>query len=141
MRATIVLSASLTLTLLACNSEHHPTQPGIGASLLPDAPSLAASSNTWTPKAAPLYGEDFRGYSLGVAPNSAGESIVYAFGGTFPERGGAGSQVTSYNVAADAWTGGRLSEVGVFSSNGVGKVGSRLYFSGGYNEGGTCRPS
>jgi hypothetical protein len=66
-----------------------------------------------------------------MAPNSAGQSIVYAFGGTSSDEGGTGKSVKAYNVATDSWT-GRLARVGVFYSNGVGKIGSKLYFSGGY---------
>jgi hypothetical protein len=36
-------------------------------------------------------------------------------------------------VATDTWGGG-LATVSVFGSNGVGKIGNRLYFSGGYND-------
>jgi hypothetical protein len=137
MRATTVLPACLTVALLACTSEDGPTQPGADGNSAPAAAALAVASNTWTPTAATLYSEELYGYGLGVAPNSAGESIVYTFGGTLPERGGAGSHVTAYNVATDTWTGGRLSEVGVFYSNGIAKIGNRFYFSGGYNEPGS----
>jgi N-acetylneuraminic acid mutarotase len=66
-----------------------------------------------------------------MAPNSAGQSIVYAFGGTSSDEGGTGKSVKAYNVATNTWS-ARLSQVGVFNSNGVGKIGSKLYFSGGY---------
>jgi N-acetylneuraminic acid mutarotase len=68
-----------------------------------------------------------------MAPNSAGQSIVYTFGGTSSDEGGTGLAVRAYNVATDSWT-GRSSRVFVYSSNGVGKIGSKLYFSGGYND-------
>jgi N-acetylneuraminic acid mutarotase len=66
-----------------------------------------------------------------MAPNTAGQSIVYAFGGTSSDEGGTGKSVKAYNVATNSWT-GKLAQVGVFYSNGVGKIGSKLYFSGGY---------
>jgi N-acetylneuraminic acid mutarotase len=56
---------------------------------------------------------------------------VYAFGGTSSDEGGTGKSVKAYNVATNTWT-GKLAKVGVFYSNGVGKIGSKLYFSGGY---------
>jgi N-acetylneuraminic acid mutarotase len=67
-----------------------------------------------------------------MAPNSAGQPIVYRFGGT-DGAGGTGFPVHAYNAATNAWT-TKVSRVGVFNSNGVGKIGSKLYFSGGYNE-------
>jgi N-acetylneuraminic acid mutarotase len=137
MRATTVLSACLTVALLACTSEDGPTQPEADENLPAAALSLAAASNTWTSKAPPPYDAEFFGYALGTAPNPAGQSIVYAFGGTFNERGGTPrTPVRAYNVATNTWT-ARLSEVNAFYSNGVGKIGSKLYFSGGYNEPGT----
>jgi N-acetylneuraminic acid mutarotase len=134
MRATTALSACLTVALLACTSEDGPTQPEAGGNLVSAAPSLAAARNTWTPKAPPPYDAEFFGYALAMAPNTAGQSIVYAFGGTFNERGGTlRTPVRAYNVATDTWT-TRLSEVQAFYSNGVGKIGNKLYFSGGYTE-------
>jgi N-acetylneuraminic acid mutarotase len=70
--------------------------------------------------------------SAGVAPNPAGQSIVYIFGGTDLE-GGTGFRVQAYNAATNAWT-FKASRVSVFESNGVGRIGGRLYFSGGYNQ-------
>jgi N-acetylneuraminic acid mutarotase len=69
-----------------------------------------------------------------VALNSAGQSIVYVFGGCDGEGLGGyctGYPISAYNVATDTWTGG-LSEVGVYAANGVGTIGGKLYFSGGY---------
>src|SRR5687768_2530624 len=117
MRAPIVLSASLTLTLLACASEENPTEPDVGANPAAAASSLAAASNTWTPKAPTPYTAEFFGFALGVAPNSAGQSIVYTFGGTDGE-GGSGFAVRAYNAATDTWT-ARVSRVIGFHTNGV----------------------
>jgi N-acetylneuraminic acid mutarotase len=64
-------------------------------------------------------------------PNSAGQHLVYAFGGTDNE-GGSGVQTRVYNPATDAWTfKGEESEVTVFNTNGAAKIGNNLYFSGG----------
>jgi N-acetylneuraminic acid mutarotase len=119
------------LALAACGENATPTQPEMGGDPAPAAMSLAAAPNTWTPKAPPPYDQYIYGYDLGMAPNAAGQSIVYAFGGTSSDEGGTGKSVKAYNVATNTWT-GRLAEVGVFYSNGVGKIGSKLYFSGGY---------
>jgi Kelch motif protein len=133
MRTTTVLSTCLTVTLMACTSEGGPTQPNADEKLVPAGPSLAAARNTWTPKAPTPFGGDIFGYDLGTAPNSAGQSIVYTFGGTSDEGNLTGLRVQAYNVTTNTWA-GRLAEVGVFYSNGIGKIGNKLYFSGGYNE-------
>lgn len=118
------------LALAACSEGTTPTQPDMAGNPAPDL-SLAALANSWTPKAPPPYEPEHFGYDLGMAPNSAGQSIVYAFGGTLSDEGGTGESVRRYNVATNTWT-VRASQVGVFHSNGVSKIGSRLYFSGGY---------
>jgi N-acetylneuraminic acid mutarotase len=121
------------LTLAACSENSSPTQPELAGDPAPVAMSLAAAPNTWTATAAPPFTPDIYGYDLGMAPNSAGQSIVYTFGGTSSDEGGTGMGVQAYNVATNSWT-GRSSRVFVFSSNGVGKIGNKLYFSGGYND-------
>lgn len=137
MRAVTLLPACLSVALLACNTENGPTQPGGEGNPLPTDPSLAAVRNTWSPKAPAPYDAEFFGYVLGAAPNAAGQWIAYAFGGTFNERGGTPSTpVQAYDVATNTWT-SRLSTVNAFHTNGVGKIGNKLYFSGGYNEPGT----
>lgn len=129
-----LLALPLTmLALLACGETTNPTQPEMSGNPELAALSLAAAPNSWTPRAATPYGSDIFGYDLGMAPNSAGQSIVYAFGGTSDEEGGTGKSVKAYNVATNTWT-GRSSMVGVWYSNGVAKLGNKLYFSGGYNE-------
>ena len=117
-----LLAATALVALTACSSGDTLTQPGTD-----QAPSFAVASNTWTLKAAPhiaVYAS-----SAGTAPNAAGESIVYKFGGT-DDEGGTGFPVEAYNVATNSWT-TKSSRVGVFYSNGVDKIGNRLYFSGG----------
>jgi N-acetylneuraminic acid mutarotase len=64
-----------------------------------------------------------------MAPNPAGQSIVYVFGGE-TEGGTIGGPVLSYNVATNTWASKR-SNVRVSRANGVGKIGSKLYFTGG----------
>src|SRR5919109_666763 len=118
------------LALVACGEGSTPTEPGMAGDRFPAAPSFALASNTWTAKA-PQPGTALFGSSAGMAPNSAGESIVYTFGGT-DGVGGTGFPVHAYKVATNTWT-TKASRVGVFSSNGVGKIGNKLYFSGGYN--------
>lgn len=117
-----LLSLTALVALGACSTEESLTQPGSD-----EAPSFALTSNTWVTKAAPHIG--VFGASAGMAPNAAGESVVYKFGGR-DGQGGTGWPVEAYNVATNSWS-TKASRVGVFNSNGVGKIGSRLYFSGG----------
>jgi hypothetical protein len=118
------------LVLIACSETSNPTQPDATGA---PAFAVAAASNTWTAKAPPPFDQFIGGYDLGMAPNSAGRSIVYTFGGTSGDEGGTGLSVNAYKLATNAWS-PRSSRVFVFSSNGVGKIGKRLYFSGGYVE-------
>jgi N-acetylneuraminic acid mutarotase len=130
-RTPLNLALPLTaLALLACGETTTPTQPEMAGNPAPAA-SLAAAANSWTAGAPTPYSDFIYGYDLGMAPNSAGQSIVYAFGGTSSDEGGTGMTVKAYNVATNTWTGKQAQSV-VFYSNGVGKIGSKLYFSGGY---------
>jgi Kelch motif protein len=138
-RTRLQLALPLTaLALIACGETTTPTQPEMAGNPPPAALSLAAAANSWTAGAPTPYSDFIYGYDLGMAPNSAGQSIVYAFGGTSSDEGGTGMTVKAYNVATNTWT-GKLAQVGVFHSNGVGKIGSRLYFSGGYVTAGNLR--
>jgi hypothetical protein len=126
MRSRILLTAGMSLLLPACATDQAPTGPDE----LRPAPSAeaAAASNTWSPRAAPPGGGGIFERFAGLAPNSAGESVVYLFGGT--DGQGTGFQGSAYNVSTDTWSGGLVS-LGLFGTNGVGKIGNRLYFSGG----------
>lgn len=126
MKTSILVSAA-AVGLAACSGDNAPTQP---STVEAPTPALAVVSNSWTTKAA-YPGVGLFGASAAMAPNSAGQSIVYLFGGT-DGQGGTGFPVHAYNVATNTWS-TKTARVGVFSSNGTGKIGSRLYFSGGYN--------
>ncbi|HEX6615536.1 MAG TPA: kelch repeat-containing protein [Gemmatimonadales bacterium] len=117
------------LGLAGCDGSPVPTQPDVPGAPAPST-SLAAAANTWT-DAPGVYTTDIYGFDLGMAPNAAGQSIVYAFGGTSSDEGGTGKSVQVYNSATQTWTRNN-SQVGVYYSNGVAKIGNRLYFSGGY---------
>jgi N-acetylneuraminic acid mutarotase len=117
------------LGIAACDDSSAPTQPDMPGESAP-AMSVAAASNTWT-EAPAIYDSYIYGFDLGSAPNAAGQSIVYAFGGTSSDEGGTGKVVQAYNVATETWT-PKSAQVGVFYSNGVAKLGSKLYFTGGY---------
>src|SRR3954447_20713487 len=114
--------ATVLMILAACSSDDNLTQPGADP-----AASFSAAGNTWTLKAAPHIG--VFASSAGAAPNAAGDWIVYKFGGR-DGGGGTGWPVEAYDVATNTWT-TKSSRVGVFNSNGVAKIATRLYFSGG----------
>jgi len=116
------------LLILGCTPDI-PTQPADSEDASPIAGALSAV-NSWTPKAAYPVPGLFDAFAA-MAPNSAGQSIVYLMGGT-DGQGGTGFGVTAYNSATDSWT-RMMSRVGVFGSNGAEKLGSRIYFTGGYN--------
>jgi N-acetylneuraminic acid mutarotase len=92
--------------------------------------AVSAASNSWTTKAA-YPGVGLFGAAAAMAPNSTGQSIVYVFGGTDGE-GGTLFGVKAYNLSTDAWS-YKTAPVQGFQFNGAVKLGSRIYFSGGYN--------
>jgi Kelch motif len=126
MRSRLLL-ASATGVLLGCAEQTGPETDRNA----PAGHALASISNAWSLRAPrPGSGALFETFA-GIAANAAGQSIVYVFGGT--DGQGTGFGAGSYNVSTDTWTGG-LVTLDVFASNGVGKIGSRLYSSGGYND-------
>ena len=130
MQSTTALAASLAMAMPACTSEQIPTGPDQPGNQAPAAPSSALASNTWTAKAPLPMGLPRSGVSAGVAPNSAGQSVVYVLGGVVDD-GGTTFNIQAYNVATNTWT-TKASRPYRTRYNGVGKIGSRLYFSGGF---------
>jgi Kelch motif len=134
MRTTTVLSACATVALLAC-ANNDPTEPEARGTMAPAASTVAAAVDIWRER-------DYRlstvvGVSVGVLTNSAGQSVVYTFGGCDVVQGGGSNCTVSgigiYNVATDARTADHAPEVAVWKTNGVGAIGGKLYSSGGYN--------
>jgi N-acetylneuraminic acid mutarotase len=121
------------LALAACGDQTSPTQPESSEPPHLTTAAAAAASNTWTEKAAFPGGEI--GVSLAMAPNAAGQSIAYAIGGSI-EGELPSSTIRAYNVTTNTWAGTGGTHFGATRSdmNGIGKVGSKLYFSGGYVE-------
>jgi N-acetylneuraminic acid mutarotase len=128
----VVLGFGL-LAITACGDDT-PTQPTGPKDPSAAAPSLATASNTWTQKASLLADEFFGGYSVGMAPNASGVSIVYVIGGSSADNGSTGYRIEAYNAVTNTWT-NKSSSADAFGLNGVGKIGSRLYFSGGADYG------
>lgn len=120
------LAAILTALLAILGCQDDVTSPRGPETEAPEA-SLAQASNTWiaraqTPRA-------LSGYSVGAAPNAAGEWFVHVFGGDNGDRSNFPSQ--RYNVKTNSWGGGTGALVNATDMNGVGKIGNRLYFTGG----------
>jgi hypothetical protein len=130
MRSRVSFAAPLGLVLLACSAEGIPTDPDAVRSA-PSDRTVAAASNTWALRAPPPGAGAIYERFAGTAPNPAGQSIVYVFGGTDGQGTGFGTR--AYNVSTDTWA-GRVATVGAYAANGVGKIGNRLYLSGGYND-------
>jgi hypothetical protein len=123
------------LAVAACGEDRLPTQPETAGDPTPAAPSFALATNSWTAKA-PMVGPFNNLLAAGVAPNSAGQSIVYTFGGVSDDEGGTGGVIQAYNVTTNTWA-SKTSRVYVYDLNGVAKIGSKLYFSGGRQHDGT----
>ena len=138
----LVLGLGL-LALAACGESDTPTQPPTESA--PAAPSLALASNTWTARAPyPLdpvpgvFPAGPLGLGAAVVNNSAGQPIVYTIGAT-DEEDCCEIPIGRYNVATDAWSLVEQEPVGVFvyNTNGVANIGGKLFFSGGYDKGGS----
>ena len=141
MKITIgVLSAAGLIALAGCHDEvQSPTAPDIPGTEA--APEFALASNTWSTRAPFQPAPDCchrTDYTVGMAPNSAGESIVYVLGGFQDETGNGdirtGWPTLRYNVATNSWFGTGPS-VHAADLNGVGKIGNKLYLTGGFNSG------
>jgi hypothetical protein len=131
MRHPALFTASLVVAVLGCGREEGPTDPSADATLAPASPELAAARNTWTPAATPTFVPTLRDHTLGAAPNRNGRTVVYTLGGT-DEDGATMFRIQAWNAQNDVWS-GRLSQVQVFHSNGAAKIGSRIYYTGGYD--------
>lgn len=131
------------LLLAGCGDDSTPTQPEpVGRSGAPEVASsvapvgsaaLPTASNTWVTRAtmSPLH---ISGITAGTAPNPAGVSIVYTFGGTntIEDEGGTNFPVQAYNTVTDVWTVKTTRVPWSTRFNGVAKVGNRLYYNGGW---------
>jgi N-acetylneuraminic acid mutarotase len=126
MRGVLFYSA-VVLGLAACSSEESLTEPGMPAE--PSAVVAAAVANSWSTGTA--YDRDYGLYggSAAMAPNAAGEPVVYILGAT-EEGFDVGYPVRAYNAATDVWE-TKATTTDVWYPNGTGKIGSRIYFSGG----------
>jgi hypothetical protein len=129
------------LALAACGEGDTPTQPPT-ESAPASVPLAGLTSNTWAPRApypSPPKSEAFgiSHLAAGVVNNAAGQPIVYTIGAADDENC-CGVTIISYNVATNTWSGSPDNDlepqVWVYYTNGVGQIGKKLYFSGGYNK-------
>ena len=129
MRTAAMLVAGATVSVLACSSDGTPTQPDQTAEPVPTIATYTQTANTWVPRAPLPFLEEVR-VSAGVVTTAAGRSTVYTFGGINSD-GGVDWPVQAYDVATNTWS-VKASVVHGYLLNGVGRIGSRLYYSGGY---------
>jgi len=119
--------------LAGCGETPAPTGPAApGPALAVASAALPTASNTWAARAtvAPF---GLTGFSAGAAPNAAGQWIVYTFAGAdLDNEGGSGFPVRAYNTVTDAWTVKATRVDMSIRLNGVGLIGNRLYYSGGW---------
>lgn len=126
-----LLDLALTLSALALVScgETTPTQPETAGDQSLGTTSLALASNNWTNRARLPDILPRGGLAAGVVNNSAGQPILYVLGGHFDEF--QVGQVQAYDYAKNSWT-TKATFVERSYTNGVGRIGAKLYFSGGY---------
>jgi hypothetical protein len=118
------------LALLGCREDvSSPNPPETAVAEVAQAP------NSWITRA-PLPIQALSGFSVGAAANSAGQWFAYTFGGD----DGVSSQaiVERYNVQTNTWGAGSGASPNATAMNGIGKIGNRLYMTGG---GRCCRGS
>jgi Kelch motif protein len=119
--------AVILLGIISCGEET-PTQPSSRANASA-TPTLAATGGRWSP-IAPVGCCDNSRSAAGVVPNTTGPSVVYVFGGV-NANGHTGTLTRAYDVATNTWS-TKTPEVAGLDFNGVGNVGGKLYFTGGY---------
>lgn len=116
------------LVLASCSDTT--TEPATPGAAGPTAPALAVASNSWITRT-DMPTERWA-LAAAAVTNDAGESILYAIGGTTTLGGSASlSKVQAYNVATNTWTTKAPLPVPIYWSNGVGVIGGKLYISGG----------
>jgi N-acetylneuraminic acid mutarotase len=119
--------AGTVLALAQCSGDTNPTQPDREPGASTVAPSFALAANSWTPKAATFTDEtELDAVEVTIAP---GHSLVYAIGGHADEA--TGVPIEAYDLATNTWT-RKQSISDLYGTNGTGKIGTLVYFSGGF---------
>jgi N-acetylneuraminic acid mutarotase len=134
MRSLITAMVGLSCLVLASCTEE-PTQPDVGQG---PAARATLESNTWILRRnIPSYWVDL---STAMVPNAAGESIVYAIGGS-SETGACLGRVRAYNVPTDSWRQRTDLPAALCGLNGAGVIRGKIYISGGVRSDGRREPS
>jgi Kelch motif len=124
------------LTLAACGDDT-PTQPAQPTQPTGVGPELAVASDTWITRAdLPTNRTEL---ATATVTNAAGQSVVYAMGGTIwelPYPGTPVAKVTAYNVVTNTWTTRQPLPKALASTNGAGVLNGKIYVTGGYSHGG-----
>src|SRR3982750_4813326 len=115
----VLFYSTLVVVALGCTSEDNLSQPTAPGE--PLAAAAAGAANSWSTQAA-YPGMARKQGSLAMAPNAAGQSMVYYLGGYDGRPGG--TPVEAYNVTTNAWT-TKMARVNRWLSNGAGKIGSK----------------
>lgn len=133
MKRSIAFNLALlvgVLGLAACDDTTTPDQPEKVA-LPPAALSSAVASNSWATRAPVPNPGPRDGLAAGIVPNSSGEPILYVFGGNADQT--QWDDLQAYNYVTNVWSRkGSFPETLFSYGNGVGKIGQKLYFSGGH---------
>ena len=127
-----------TLAVAGCGTDT-PTQPSTASPPAGTKPEMAVVSNSWITRA---HMPGVRAYlAAATVANAAGQSIVYAIGGSnfqgCIQCGGIRAPVntvTAYNVATNTWVSRRPLPVPLTYSNGAGVINGKIYISGGYTK-------
>jgi N-acetylneuraminic acid mutarotase len=120
---TLVFSG---LAMISCNDETTAPEPVTDEATT--GPSLATAASTrWVTKAHMLAPER-SGLASAVVTNSAGQSLVYAIGGS---SSGSLSTVHEYNASEDRWRYKRPLPAPRYWTNGAGVINGKIYISGG----------
>jgi hypothetical protein len=140
-RSKAMGAAAGLIALLGCQEDREPvTSPSVPAA--ENTSTLTTASNSWSTRAPFAPTSDcclLDNYSVGMAPNSAGESIVYVLGGEADATGHGdnrtGWPTLRYNVATKSWSFPNGPFVHAEDLNGAEKIGNKLYLPGGVNDG------
>lgn len=120
----LVLSGPI---ITACAEQ--PTAPEGPTAQRLSGPELAAASNRWITRA-DLPSIERYGLATAVVPNAAGQSVLYAIGGS-AATGGSLSKVQAYNVATNTWSHRAPLPRPLYWTNGAGVINGKIYVSGG----------
>jgi len=116
------------VALAACAPDT--TEPNTPADPAPSAPTLALAHGTWM-KRAPLWSDRWQ-LAVAAVTNAAGQSVVYAIGGTSATA--VQSKVMAYNTATNTWSLKAPLPRALHSTNGAAVINGKIYVSGGFTD-------